>query len=118
VARLRTTPTGEAACSARGDADLGSRLGRMAHSAYGPFGFVVPLVLAFFYSWLYNRTQSVLLCIVLHASFTAAQDHLLLVADSRVVDAVLLSTYIVGAAVVIAITRGRLGYRDPVAELR
>lgn len=85
---------------------------------YGPFGFVVPLVLAFFYSWLYNRTHSVLLCIVLHASFTAAQDHLLLVADSRVVDAVLLSTYIVGAAVVIAVTRGRLGYRDPVAELR
>jgi uncharacterized protein len=27
---------------------------------YGPLGFVVPLVLAFFYSWLYNRTQSVL----------------------------------------------------------
>ncbi len=44
---------------------------------YGLAGFVVPLVLAFFYSWLYNRTQSVLLCILLHASFTAAQDHLL-----------------------------------------
>ena len=26
---------------------------------YGLAGFVVPLVLAFFYSWLYNRTQSV-----------------------------------------------------------
>jgi hypothetical protein len=78
VARLRTTPTGEAACSARGDADLGSGLGALWHiPLYGPFGFVVPLVLAFFYSWLYNRTQSVLLCIVLHASFTAAQDHLL-----------------------------------------
>jgi uncharacterized protein len=76
---------------------------------YGPAGFVVPLVLAFFYSWLYNRTQSVLLCILLHASFTAAQDHLLLTADSRMVDVVLLGTYLVGAGVLIAITRGRLG---------
>ena len=76
---------------------------------YGPAGFVVPLVLAFFYSWLYNRTQSVLLCILLHASFTAAQDHLLLSADSRIVDFVLLGTYVVGAGVLIAITRGRLG---------
>jgi membrane protease YdiL (CAAX protease family) len=76
---------------------------------YGPAGFVVPLVLAFFYSWLYNRTRSVLLCILLHASFTAAQDHLLLSADSRIVDFVLLGTYVVGAGVLIAITRGRLG---------
>jgi CAAX protease family protein len=76
---------------------------------YGPLGFVVPLVLAFFYTWLYNRTQSVLLCILLHASFTAAQDHLLLVADSQMVDAVLLGTYVVGAAALLAVTRGRLG---------
>jgi uncharacterized protein len=76
---------------------------------YGPLGFVVPLVLAFFYSWLYNRTQSVLLCILLHASFTAAQDHLLLTVDSRIVDAVLLGTYLLGAGVLIAATRGRLG---------
>jgi membrane protease YdiL (CAAX protease family) len=76
---------------------------------YGPAGFIVPLVLAFFYSWLYNRTQSVLLCILLHASFTAAQDHLLLTADSRIVDVVLLGTYLVGAGVLIAVTRGRLG---------
>ena len=83
---------------------------------YGPAGFVVPLVLAFFYSWLYNRTQSVLLCILLHASFTAAQDHLMLTADSQIVDAVLLGTYVVAAGVLIAVTRGRLGYRDPAAE--
>jgi uncharacterized membrane protein len=76
---------------------------------YGPLGFVVPLVLAFFYTWLYNRTQSVLLCILLHASFTAAQDHLLLSTDSRMVDAVLLGTYIVVAAALIVATRGRLG---------
>ena len=55
------------------------------------------MVLAFFYSWLYNRTQSVLLCILLHASFTAAQDHLMLTADSQIVDAVLLGTYVVAA---------------------
>jgi membrane protease YdiL (CAAX protease family) len=37
---------------------------------YGPAGFAVPLVLAFYYTWLYNKTGSVLLCILLHASFT------------------------------------------------
>jgi membrane protease YdiL (CAAX protease family) len=79
---------------------------------YGVAGFVVPLVLAFFYSWLYNRTQSVLLCILLHASFTPAQDHLLLSADSPIVDAVLLGSYVLAAGVLIAVTRGRLG-QDP-----
>jgi uncharacterized protein len=72
--------------------------------------FVVPLVLAFYYTWLYNTTGSVLLCILLHASFTPAQDHLLLTADSLLVDAVLLATYLLGAVVLIALTRGRLGY--------
>ena len=85
---------------------------------YGPAGFVVPLVLAFFYSWLYNRTHSVLLCILLHASFTAAQDHLLLSADSRIVDAVLLGTYVVGAGVLVAVTRGRLGMPTKEADDR
>jgi uncharacterized protein len=64
---------------------------------------------AFFYTWLYNRTQSVLLCILLHGSFTAAQDHLLLAADSPVVDAVLFGSYLVAAGVLVALTRGRLG---------
>ena len=76
---------------------------------YGPAGVVVPLVLAFFYTWLYNRTQSVLLCILLHASFTAAQDHLLLSADSQIVDVALLACYLLAAVVLIAVTRGRLG---------
>lgn len=78
---------------------------------YGPTGFVVPLVLAFFYTWVYNKTGNVLLCIVLHASFTPAQDHLLLTADSPTVDAVLLATYLLAAGVLIAVTRGRLGFR-------
>jgi membrane protease YdiL (CAAX protease family) len=77
---------------------------------YGPTGFVVPLVLAVFYTWLYNKTQSVLLCILLHASFTAAQDHLLLTRDSPVVDGVLLGSYLLAAIVIIVISRGRLGY--------
>lgn len=76
---------------------------------YGPVGFAVPLVLAFFYTWLYNRTRSVLLCILLHASFTAAQDHLLLSSDSRIVDVALLACYLLAALVIIAVTRGRLG---------
>ena len=76
---------------------------------YGPAGFVVPLVLAFFYTWLYNKTGSVLLCILLHASSTPAQDHLLLTADSLTVDVTLLTTYVVAAAVVIIASRARLG---------
>jgi uncharacterized protein len=82
---------------------------------YGPAGFVVPLVLAFFYTFLYNITGSVLLCILLHAGLTAAQDHLLLTADSLTVDIVLLATYVVAATAVIVLTRGRLG-RRPVGE--
>jgi membrane protease YdiL (CAAX protease family) len=84
---------------------------------YGPAGFVVPLVLAFYYTWLYNKTSSVLLCILLHASFTPAQDHLLLTADSPLVDVVLLATYLLGVGALIALTRGRLGYEGPPSEL-
>ena len=76
---------------------------------YGPAGFVVPLVLAFLYTWLYNKTNSILLCILLHASLTPAQDHLLLTADSPTVDVVLLGTYVAAAVIVIAASRGRLG---------
>lgn len=79
---------------------------------YGPLGFVVPLVLAFFYTWLYNRTGSVLLPILLHASFTPAQEHLVLLgAESHgVVDAVIGGAYLAGVAVLLLATRGRLGY--------
>ena len=76
---------------------------------YGPAGFVVPLVLAFFYTWLYNRTGSVLLCVLLHGSFTASQDWLLFATDSLTVDAVILGTYVAGAAALLLLTRGRLG---------
>jgi membrane protease YdiL (CAAX protease family) len=85
---------------------------------YGPLGFVVPLVLAFFYTWLYNRTGSVLLCILLHASFTPAQDHLILLPTAVVeaeplgtIDFVILGTYVAAALVLVGLTRGRLGRR-------
>ncbi|HSU37733.1 MAG TPA: hypothetical protein VLJ88_18930, partial [Propionibacteriaceae bacterium] len=61
-------------------------------------------------TWLYNKTGSVLLCILLHASFTPAQDHLLLTADSPTVDVVLLVTYLVAAGALILVSRGRLGF--------
>jgi membrane protease YdiL (CAAX protease family) len=77
---------------------------------YGPLGFILPLVLAFYYTWLYNRTGSVLLCILLHASFTPALDKLFLAPDSTTVDLVILGTIAAGAAALVLITRGRLGY--------
>lgn len=88
---------------------------------YGPAGFVVPVILAFFYTWLYNRTGSVLICLLLHASFTPAQNLLTLAAapaasdgeglvDST--DLVIPGVYI-GAAICLTLaTRGRLGFRS------
>ena len=110
MAGIRASPAAAAARPADRHADPRFGLGIWHVPLYGPAGFVVPLVLAFYYTWLYNKTKSVLLCILLHASFTPAQDHLLLTADSPLVDAVLLATYLVGAGILIALTRGRLGY--------
>jgi membrane protease YdiL (CAAX protease family) len=83
---------------------------------HGPAGFVVPMVLAFFYTVLWNRTHSVALCILLHASFTPAQDQLVLMARSRayteVLDApdwAILGTYLAAVLILVAVTRGRLG---------
>jgi membrane protease YdiL (CAAX protease family) len=84
---------------------------------YGPLGFIVPLVLAFFYTWLYNRTGSVLLCILLHASFTPAQNHLILLPDTVVladgpantIGLVTLGTYVAAVVALLILTRGRLG---------
>ncbi len=83
---------------------------------YGPAGFVVPTVLAFFYTYLWQRTGSVLLCILLHASFTPAQDHFILMsrdlAYSTALDRpdwVILAVYVGAAALLVALTKGRLG---------
>ena len=75
---------------------------------YGLAGFVVPLVLAFFYTVVQPDAKCPAMHL-LHGSSTAAQDHLLLSAASCIVDVVLLGTYVVGAVGLIAVTRGRLG---------
>lgn len=84
---------------------------------YGPAGFIVPMILAFFYTWLYNRTGSILLCLLLHASFTPAQNFLTLAvapkgagggADS--IDLVILGVYVAAAAGLTLATKARLGY--------
>ncbi|MEO6956794.1 MAG: type II CAAX endopeptidase family protein [Antricoccus sp.] len=89
---------------------------------YGPAGFVIPLVLAFFYTVLWNRTQSIGLCILLHASFTPAQEQLILMTRDKAYttaldapDWTILGTYLVAVLIVIALTKGRLGMVDDVA---
>ena len=108
MARIRASPSTGAAHTVCGHHAPLSRLGVWHVPLYGPAGFVVPLVLAFFYTWLFNRTGSVLMRLLLHGSFTAAQDELLLTADSVTVDAVILGIYIAAAAAVLLLTKGRL----------
>lgn len=74
-----------------------------------PLAIVVTVPLSFLYTWLLNRTGSALLCLLLHASITPAQDHLTLVPDALVVDVVVLATLVLAAVAVVAATRGRLG---------
>lgn len=78
---------------------------------YGPLGFVVPLVLAFFLTWLYNRTGSVLLAMLLHGGLTGGQEQLILLAEEvhGVTDVAIGVGYLVGLAVLLVATRGRLG---------
>lgn len=78
---------------------------------YGPIGFVVPLLLAFLYTWLYNRTGSVLLAVVLHGGLTASQDHLVLLAEEThgTTDVAIGIGYVLGVLALLLATRGRLG---------
>lgn len=85
---------------------------------YGPAGFVVPLILAFFYTWLYNRTGSILVCLLLHASFTPAQNLLTFAQPTNsatsgglgdLTDLVILAVYIAAVLGLTLATRGRLG---------
>jgi membrane protease YdiL (CAAX protease family) len=87
---------------------------------YGPLGFVVPLLLALFYTYLFNRTGSVIPCLVLHGSFTAAQDHLTLLAHEvhGVTDAAIGISYLVAALALVLATRGRLGKQVAAQEPR
>ncbi len=79
---------------------------------YGPVGFIVPMVLAFYYTYLYNRTGSVLMAILLHASMTPAQDHLILLREEThgTTDLAMGIAYLVGVLLVVGLTKGRLGF--------
>ena len=89
------------------------------HLPLGPLAMIVPFFLAPFYTWLYNRTGSVLLAILLHASFTPAQDHLILQSSLShgAADVVIGLAYLLGLVVLLVATRGRLGF-DPEANAR
>jgi hypothetical protein len=66
------------------------------------------------------------LCILLHASFTPAQDHLILMTRSKAYTTVLdapafaiLGTYLAAVLILLAVTRGRLGQsQPPIADAR
>jgi uncharacterized protein len=81
---------------------------------YG-IGFVGPMMFAFFYTHLYNKTGSVGLCMLLHGSFTAALYNLGLTADSLTVDVTIAATLLAATLVLIVATRGRLGYHPTTA---
>lgn len=71
---------------------------------------------AFFYTWVYNRTQSVLLCMLLHGSFNAAIGLLpasLAVLQEGTYVALLVVqgvTLLIAVAILAVATGGRLGY--------
>lgn len=72
---------------------------------------VGPLMFVFYYTWLWNRTHSLLLCVLLHGSFTPALDHLVLTDDNITVDLAILVTLVAGVVVLLVATRGRLGFK-------
>lgn len=80
---------------------------------YGPLAFPFITMLAFFYTYLYNRTGSVLLAILLHASFTPASDNFALVPRGvhGINDVVIFGTVLIAVIVLVVATRGRLGYK-------
>jgi membrane protease YdiL (CAAX protease family) len=81
---------------------------------YG-IGFVGPMLFAFFYTYLYNRTGSVGLCVLLHGNFTAALDNLTLASNNLTVDATIAATLLAAILLLIVATRGRLGYQPTAA---
>lgn len=88
---------------------------------YGPLGWILPLFLAFLYTYLYNVTESVFACVLLHASFTPALENLILVPASAApagdahgaADLAILGTVVLAAATLTVVTKGNLGYRPP-----
>ena len=80
-------------------------------------GFVGPMLFAVFYTYLYNRTGSVGLCMLLHGSFTAALDNLTLTPDSLTVDLTILAVLVAATVVLVVVTRGRLGFSPTSAQV-
>ena len=80
---------------------------------YGPLAPPFIMALAFFYTYLYNRTGSVLLAILLHASFTPASDNFALVPRGvhGITDVTIFTTVFAAAVILTVATRGRLGYQ-------
>jgi membrane protease YdiL (CAAX protease family) len=85
---------------------------------YGPLAPVLITTLAFFYTYLYNKTGSVLLVILLHAIITPANDTLILMPRQvhGITDAVIFGTVLAAALVLVLVTRGRLGYEPRSTE--
>lgn len=79
------------------------------HLPVSPLAIVVTIPLAFFYAWLVNRTGSVLLCLLLHASITPAQEHLRLTPDNTTLQASAVLTLAAFAVAFVIATHGRLG---------
>jgi uncharacterized protein len=77
---------------------------------------VLTIITIFFYTWVYNRTRSVLLCMLLHGSFNAAIG--LLPASLEVLQrgtyvallAVQGVTLLLAVAILVVATGGKLGY--------
>jgi len=80
---------------------------------YGPLAPVLITTLAFFSTYLYNKTGSLLLVILLHATITPANDTLILMSRQvhGTTDIVIFGTVLVAAIILVFATRGRLGYQ-------
>ena len=97
---------------------------RFPHGFAAPTSLVLLAVLtlvgivlfAFFYTWVYNRTKSILLCAILHGSFNTATGLVPATLEmlQREVYVTLLVvqdvTLLVAVLIVLAVTGGRLGY--------
>lgn len=112
LARVRARPASAAAQSGQSDAAARIRLGSLARTAIRSAGPILITTLAFFYTYLYNKTGSVLLVILLHACITPANDTLILMPRQvhGVTDVVIFGTVLLAAVALTLMTRGRLGY--------
>lgn len=79
------------------------------HLPIEPLAILVTVPLSFLYAWLVNRTGSALMCILLHASITPAQDHLIPTPVTATTHVVVGATLVALAVVLAVATRGRLG---------